>query len=179
MRRNQKAQTTSLTPKPAGVKKNRDIEKFFGKPAEEVEQSDDSNMADVEDTQGLNPSPACTTPDLTAIHALLADLPNKFDLAQLLTDIKSSIKQEVTVLQTELCKLTDRMTTLEASQQAAARKTSHLSTKVITDDTFTTGFGTRTSQEPSTAFMIQVTVGLPHHRTPFYEETHGTYLWTQ
>ncbi|OCT67302.1 hypothetical protein XELAEV_18038588mg [Xenopus laevis] len=87
-----------------------------------------------DDPQGLATASTGNTPDASALQSMLADLPNKADLAQLLKDIKSSIKQEVTGLQVELSKLSNKLTTLETAHTALQDKTGLLVTKITNQD---------------------------------------------
>ncbi|OCT97298.1 hypothetical protein XELAEV_18009524mg [Xenopus laevis] len=133
MRRNQKAPPVSNTPKTSAAKRNRDIEEFFERPNEEAERSGDSNLADDEDQRSANDIPNLAS-DTPALRTLLADLPNKADLAQLLQDIQSSIKQEVTGLQTELAKMAGKLTALETAQSGLLDKTDHLSARATNQE---------------------------------------------
>ncbi|OCT96570.1 hypothetical protein XELAEV_18008776mg [Xenopus laevis] len=86
-------------------------------------------MAD-EETRGPETSPRSCTSDSTDLRSLLSDLPTKADLAHLLSEIKTSVKQEVTALQAELSKLSDKITTLETAQAATDSKSISLSAKL-------------------------------------------------
>lgn len=119
MRRNQRTTATTSSQKSVPAKKDKDIGQFFAKTPPSPAADKTSNMADDEAFDNAQQDrleelqePTCAA-DTANLLALIAALPQKDDLANLLAEIKTGQQRETQVLKAEIHTVAAKLNDLE------------------------------------------------------------------